>query len=109
MKIRPLTGQVLVQALRPDDKTESGLFIPDIAQESVRGEKAKPFKALVLALGPWKKTKNGYGILPDFGIGHTVLCTPYAGQKLSRNIGERYQLVRSEDVLAVVETTICDS
>lgn len=104
MKIRPLPGQVLVRALPPEDKTYGGLFLPDIAHDPAVGDKAKPFKALVLAIGPWKKTKQGFGILPEFGIGHTVLCTPYAGVKLGRHLGERMQLVRSEDVLAVVET-----
>jgi chaperonin GroES len=102
--IRPLTAQVLVEVLPPETKTDGGLFIPDVAQKSPRGEKTKPFKALVVAIGPWRKTKQGFAVLPDFGIGHTVLCTPYAGQAVSRNIGERYQLVKSDDVLAVVET-----
>lgn len=102
MKIRPLTGQVLVQVLHTESKTLSGLHLLEVSDPT---QKAQPFKALVIAMGPWKKTKNGYGVLPDFGIGHTVLCTPYAGQALSRDVGERYQLVRSEDVLAVIETT----
>lgn len=103
LKIKPLTGQILVQVLPPDDRTDGGLIIPDIAQGDTPGEKQQPFRARVLAMGPWKKTKQGYGVLPDFGIGATVLCTPYAGTKLSRNIGERYQLVRFEDVLAQVD------
>lgn len=103
MKIRPLTGQVLVRVLKPDYRTETGLYIPDIAQGASRGEKQQPFKAVVIALGPWKKNKKGYGFLPDFGVGQTVICTPYSGQKLSWDVSGVYQLVRSEDVLAKVE------
>lgn len=103
MKIRPLPGQVLIQVLPPETQTETGLFLPDIAADAPKGEKQRPFKGVVIALGPWRKTKQGFGVLPDFGIGQTVICTPYRGTKLSRNIGERYQLVRADDVLAVVE------
>lgn len=103
MNVKPLTGQVLVEVLPPEDKTLGGLFIPDVAQSSPRGEKARPFKALVVAIGAWRKTKQGFAVLPEFGIGAQILCTPYAGTKLSRNIGERYQLVKVTDVLAIVE------
>ena len=102
--IRPLIGQVLVEVLPPEETTASGLFIPDVAQSSPRGEKARPFKAQVVAIGPWKRTKQGFAVLPEFTIGAQILCTPYAGTKLTRNIGERYQLVKITDVLALVET-----
>lgn len=104
MNIKPLTGQILVRALPPEDRTASGLLLPESAQVADRGEKARPFKAIVMAIGPWRRTKQGFGVLPEFGIGHCVLCTPYAGTKLNRNLGERLQLVRSEDVLALVES-----
>lgn len=106
MRIRPLTGQILVEVLPPDDKTASGLFLPDVAHDRQQGEKAKPFKGLVVEMGPWKKTKNGFGILPEFGIGHRVLCSPYAGTQIGRHLGERLQLVRTEDVLAIIETYV---
>ncbi len=104
-RIKPLTGQVLVELLPPDSKTETGLFIPDVAQNSPRGEKSKPFKAIVVEIGPWPKTKQGYAVLPPFGIGATVLCSAYSGTKLTRNVSERLLLVRSDDVLAVLEQT----
>lgn len=105
MRIRPLTGHVLVEVLPPDDKTTGGLWLPDIAHDPARGEKARAFKAVVVEMGPWKKTTNGYGILPRFGVGTRVLCSPYSGQPLSHNISDRLQLVRSDDVIAVLETT----
>lgn len=103
MQIRPLTGQVLIQVLPSETQTETGLHLPDVAQDAPKGEKQRPFKGLVLAIGPWRKTRQGFGVLPDFRIGQTVVCTPYRGTKLSRNIGERYQLVDANDVLAIVE------
>lgn len=104
MPIRPLTNQVLVRKLPVDAVSTGGIAFPDIAADSPRGEKARPFKAVVLAIGPWRKTNNGFAVLPDFGIGATVLCTPYAGTTLGRFVDERMQLVSVDDVLALVET-----
>lgn len=101
-KIRPLTGQVLIEVLPPDDKTHGGLFLPDIAHERIQGEKAKPIKGRVIAIGPWRKVKSGACVLPDFGIGALVICSPYLGVKLGRNLGERHLLMPCEHVLAVV-------
>lgn len=93
---------MLVEVLPPDDKTHGGLFLPDIAHDRIQGEKAKPIKGRVLAIGPWRKTKTGFAILPDFGIGALVVCSPYLGVKLGRTLGERHLLVRHEEVLAVL-------
>lgn len=102
MRIRPLTGQVLIELLPPDDKTTGGLFLPDIAQDPQRGEKAKPIKGLVVEMGAWRTTRNGFGILPPFGIGAKVLCTPYSGQKVDHAINNQLFLVDSDNVLAVL-------
>lgn len=108
MNIRPLTGQVLVRMLPREYQTDKGLFLPDIAFEVQHGAgtKKQPFKAVVVALGPWKKTNQGFGVLPDFGIGQTVICTPYSGTPLTRDIGEHLQLVRFEDIIAKIETVL---
>ena len=100
-----MAGHALVEILPPEDKTAAGLFIPDSAQSSLQGERQKPFKCLVLGMGAWKKTKQGFSVLPDFGIGHRVICSPYSGQKLSHNISDRLLLVRFDDVLALIQST----
>ena len=110
MRIKPLTGQILVRKLAPEDKTTGGLFIPDIAQEDERATfdgklyapKKKPFKAVVVRIGPWRKTRNGYGIMPPFGVGATVICSPYSSQQVSRDLGG-LALVDSNDVLAIAQ------
>ncbi len=50
-RIRPRRGNCLVELLPPDDKTYSGLFLPDIAHDRIKGEKEKPFKGLVVEMG----------------------------------------------------------
>lgn len=105
MNIRPLTGQVLVRLLPPDYNTPGGLVLPDVATVAHNGEKALPHKAVVLAVGPWRKTKQGFSMLPDVRPGQRVLVSEYVGTKLTRHLGENLRLMRVEDVLATVETS----
>lgn len=105
VRIRPLKGQVLIQVLPRETQTETGIELPDIAFDPDRGEKQKPFKGRVVAMGKWKETKQGFGILPDFGVGSVVLCNPYAGTKLARTLQDLL-LVSFEDVIAKVEGVV---
>lgn len=102
-RIRPLPGQCLLQVLPPKEQTESGLYLPDISHDRVRGEKTKPSEAIVIAIGPWKKARNGFAIIPDVAPGAKVIVSFYSGTKLTREIGERLRLCSVDDVLAVVE------
>lgn len=101
-RIRPRRGNCLVELLPPDDKTFSGLFLPDIAHDRIQGEKEKPFKGLVVEMGAWKLGRNGRSIMPDFGVGTIVLCSPYKGTQLGLIVWERLRLVDFDDVLAIV-------
>lgn len=102
MSLRPLTGQVCVQLSPPDEKTNGGLFLPHAVHRGP-GEKADPRKGVVISVGPWRKTKKGFAILPDFKPGDTVLVNEYLATKLTRAIGENLRLCRVDDVLAVVD------
>jgi len=97
MRIKPLTGQVLI-FLIPRDRKDGSIHLPDTDDP----ERKPVRKGIVKAMGPWKRLKNGMGMLPPFGIGATVLVSEYHGHKLNRNIGEYLRLVRSDDVLAVL-------
>lgn len=103
MTIRPLTNQVLVRLLPLNPVTDGGLHLPDIAQTAAQGEKARPRKGVVIAIGPWRTGKKGLAILPDVRINDTVLVSEYTGVKCSRGIGENLRIVKLEDVLAVIE------
>lgn len=104
MPIKPLTGQVLVEELSFDNITTSGLVLPDIAADRTQGQKERPRKGRVLALGKWKQTKTGKYLLPEIKVGDLVLLNYYVGQKLTRNVSDKLFLVRFEDVLAVLDT-----
>lgn len=102
--IRPLTGQVLIRLLSKPEKSDGEIFFPEVFfDEYASDKKAKPRRGLVIACGPWKKTKTGFAILPEIKPGDEVLVSEYRGTKLTREIGETLRICRLEDVLALIE------
>ena len=94
MKIRPLGDRVLVEPIEEKEQTVGGIIIPDSAKE-------KPMQGKVVAVG--KKTdKDGKEIAFDVKKGDTVLLPKYGGTEVK--LGDtKYQLVREEDLLGVME------
>ena len=87
MKIKPLADRVLVKPAEAEEKTASGIIIPDSAKE-------KPLKGKVVAVG--EGTKDEKMILED---GDEVLYGKYAGTELELD-GEKFLIMRQSDVLA---------
>ena len=89
LKIKPLADRVVIQANEAEEKTTSGIIIPDTAQE-------KPQKGTVVAVGMGK---------PDEPLtvkaGDTVLYGKYAGTEVSID-GDDYLIMRESDIFAVV-------
>lgn len=102
--IKPLRNQVLIEVLPPDDTTHGGIVIPEQIREGSKDEKKPVLKGRVLAIGPWRKTKQGLAVLPDFFAGQTVVISPYRGVQVGKYVSERMRLVRTEDVLAVIDS-----
>lgn len=107
--IRPMTGCVLIQLEPPEQRTASGIELPqrrltpeEVQERNHRPEPPPPDIGTVLAIGPWPTLANGLKVLPPFSPGAKVLVREGSGQKLRRNIGERLKLVRTDDVLAVL-------
>ena len=89
-KIQPLADRVLIKAAAAEEKTVSGIIIPDNAKE-------KPLRGEVLAVG--KGTKDEEMVLHE---GDHVLYGKYAGTELELD-GEKYLIMRQSDVLAVIK------
>lgn len=89
MNIRPLADRVLVKPAAAEEKTIGGIIIPDSAKE-------KPLKGEVLAVGTG--TKDEEMVLKP---GDTVLYGKYAGTELELD-GEKYLIMRQNDVLAII-------
>ena len=111
MRLRPLTGQVLVEILPAEKLTAGGIEIPQRSRSpeerheaARRPEPPPPVTGIVKAVGPWPKTKQGLAMLPEFQLGDKVLVGFHAGVQMQRSIGERLRMVRFDQVLAVLES-----
>lgn len=109
MRIKPLTGQVLIRILPRDTRSAGGIELPQrhLSPEEVQDthrdpRPPPPEQGIVEAIGPWPALKNGLRLLPPFQVGARVIVGHHAGQQLSRHINERLRLVNYEDVLAVM-------
>lgn len=109
MTVKPLTGQVLVQILPPERRSDGGIEFPERTSSPEENQQAArnptmppPLHAVVREIGPWPQLANGKLAMPEFGVGAKVIVGHYAGIELHRGIGERYRMVRTEQVLAVL-------
>lgn len=90
MSIKPLADRVLVMPAAAEEKTVSGIIIPDTAKE-------KPLKGEVISVG--NGTKDEEMILK---AGDHVLYGKYAGTEIELD-GEKYLIMRQSDILAIIE------
>jgi chaperonin GroES len=91
--IKPLGDRVLVRPDMAEEKTASGIFIPDTAKE-------KPQRGTVVAAGPGK-VENGAKIEMTVKAGDKVLYGKYSGTELSLD-GEDFLIMRESDILGIV-------
>jgi chaperonin GroES len=91
--IKPLGDRVVVKPEPAEEKTASGLFIPDTAKE-------KPQRGTVLAVGPGK-VENGNKIDMTVSEGDTVLYGKYSGTEITMD-GEDVLIMRESDILGIV-------
>ena len=97
MNLKPLDDRIVVRPNEPETQTASGLVIPDTAKE-------KPQQGEVLAVGPGKRSDTSGDIIPvDIKVGDTVLYSKYGGTEVAVK-GEDLLVLKSRDVLAVVES-----
>jgi chaperonin GroES len=89
VKIKPLADRVLVEPQAAEEKTASGIIIPDSAKE-------KPQKGTVVATGPGTKDDK-----MEVKVGDTVLYGKYAGTELTLE-GKDYLIMRQSDILAAL-------
>lgn len=101
-KIVPLRGQVLILLLPRDEKIGE-IFIAETANSSgSEFVKRSPRKGIVQAIGPWKTTRDGKAILPDFRKGDTVVLNDYIGNRLTHDVRDHLRLVKVDDILGVL-------
>ncbi len=89
VKIKPLADRVLVEPQAAEEKTASGIIIPDSAKE-------KPQRGTVVAAGPGTKDEA-----MEVKVGDTVLYGKYSGTELTVD-GNDYLIMKQSDILAIV-------
>src|SRR5438046_427836 len=91
-KLKPLGARVVVKALDREEKTNTGIYLPDTAKE-------KPQEGKILAVGPGDRDENGKRVPVDLKEGDKVLFQKYAGTEFKLE-GEELLILSEKDVLA---------
>jgi len=89
IKIKPLADRVVVEAAKAEEKTASGIYIPDTAKE-------KPQKGKVIAVGAGKPDEP-----MTVKVGDTVLYGKYSGTEINVD-GTDVLIMRESDIFAIV-------
>ena len=92
--IKPLADRIVVKPAEAEQKTSSGLFIPDNAKE-------KPMQGKVVAVGPGRKNDKGELVAMEVKVGDVVLYGKYSGTEVTVD-GENYLIVKESDVIATL-------
>jgi chaperonin GroES len=96
MKIRPLSDHILIEPIKEEEKTKTGILLPETA------EKEKPEQGKVIAVGPGRKTASGKIVPLSVQPGQKVLFTKYGPNEIKVDDKE-YLIAKEEDILAIVE------
>ena len=96
MNLKPLDDRIVVRPNAAEERTASGLVIPDTAKE-------KPQQGEVLAVGPGRRSEQTGDIIPvDVKKGDTVVYSKYGGTEITVD-GQDVLILNARDVLAVIK------
>ena len=94
--LKPLADHIIVEAVVKEEKTSSGIYLPDTAA------KEKPQTGKVIAIGKGKVLENGTRVEPEVKVGEVVVFAKYSGTEVK--VDEKEYLILSErDILAVLD------
>jgi chaperonin GroES len=94
-EIVPIYDHLVVKLEEEEEKTKSGIVLPDTAKE-------KPQKGKVIAVGAGRILDNGQRVKPEVKAGDTVIFSKYSGTELKLD-GEKYLILTESDVLAILK------
>lgn len=93
--IRPLGDRIVVKPMPSEEKTKSGIVLPDTAKE-------KPQEGEVVAVGNGRLLETGQRVPIDLEPGDKILFSKYAGNEVKIDDVE-YLIMREADILGVIE------
>lgn len=95
MKFRPLHDRVLVKRIEAEEKTVSGIIIPDTAKE-------KPMEGEVVAVGSGTRQESGNVLPLDVKPGDRILFGKWSGTEI-KVAGEEYLVMKESDIMGIVD------
>jgi len=95
LNIKPIADRVVVEAAAAEEKTASGIYIPDTAKE-------KPSQGTIVAVGNGKFADSTGNLIPmDVKVGDNILYGKYSGTEITYE-GKEYLIMRESDIYAVL-------
>ncbi len=91
-KLQPLADRLVVKPIEQEEKTKTGIYLPDTAKE-------KPQEGKVIAVGPGRMSEDGKRIAMDVKVGDTVIYAKYGGTEIKID-DEELVILRERDILA---------
>ncbi|MCQ6281564.1 co-chaperone GroES [Bacillus sp. EB600] len=92
--LRPLGDRVVIELVELEEKTASGIVLPDTAKE-------KPQEGKVVAVGTGRVLDSGERVALEVSVGDRIIFSKYAGTEVKYE-GTEYLVVRENDILAVI-------
>jgi chaperonin GroES len=96
MTIKPLSDHILIEPIKEEEKTKTGIFLPETAS------KEKSEEGKVIAVGPGKKTEDGKIMMMSVKPGDKVLFSKYGPNEIKID-GKEYLIASESDILAIIE------
>ena len=92
--LRPLGDRIIIELIEAEEKTASGIVLPDSAKE-------KPQEGKIVAIGTGRVLENGTRVELDVKEGDRIIFSKYAGTEVKYENND-YLILRESDVLAVI-------
>lgn len=92
--LRPLGDRIVIELVESEEKTASGIVLPDSAKE-------KPQEGKVVAVGTGRVLENGERVALEVSVGDRIIFSKYSGTEVKYQ-GTEYLILRESDILAVV-------
>ena len=96
MNLSPLHDQVIIKPLSAEEKTRSGIILPDTVS------KERPEQGEVVAVGPGRLLDNGQRNPLSVQVGQNVMFKKYSTEELKYD-GQEYLVVAERDILAIIK------
>ncbi|MAG14321.1 MAG: co-chaperone GroES [Dehalococcoidales bacterium] len=92
IKLQPTADRLVVKSIEAEDKTKTGIYLPDTAKE-------KPQEGKVLAVGPGRLSDDGKRVAMEIKVGDIVVYSKYGGTEIKVD-DEELIILRESDILA---------